>query len=53
MGNKTPMAYIYEAMDRVKETIERAFGGVKKQHKCLKLLMKGGPTPLACACCKP
>ncbi|KAG5571307.1 hypothetical protein H5410_061073 [Solanum commersonii] len=39
---KPPMGYIYEAMDRVKETIEQGFGVYKKQYqKCEKLLMQG------------
>ncbi|KAG5585497.1 hypothetical protein H5410_045931 [Solanum commersonii] len=29
----TPMGYINEAMDRVKETIERAFSGVQRQYE--------------------
>ncbi|KAH0652661.1 hypothetical protein KY289_030339 [Solanum tuberosum] len=30
---KPPMGYIYEAMDRAKETIERGFRGIKKQYE--------------------
>jgi len=30
---KPPMGYIYEAMDRAKETITRGFRGVKKQYE--------------------
>jgi len=30
---KPPMGYIYEAMDRAKETIEWGFRGIKKQYE--------------------
>ncbi|KAH0640025.1 hypothetical protein KY285_036611 [Solanum tuberosum] len=30
---KPPMGYIYEAMDRAKETIERGFRGIKKHYE--------------------
>ena len=40
---KTPMVYIYEAMDRAKESIEKTFNyDTRKYESSLKLLMQGG-----------
>ncbi|XP_027773242.1 uncharacterized protein LOC107023210 isoform X1 [Solanum pennellii] len=40
---KSPMGYIYEAMDRAKEAIAHGFRGVRSNmRKCMKLLMQGG-----------
>lgn len=43
-GEKKPsMGYIYEAMDRAKESIEKTFNyDERKYEKCLKSLMQGG-----------